>query len=439
MSQPPVMVARTFFFLSLMGSSWGAVANLEVQSASRISFTQAGANGQVTDTGGEAPSVTIFYGSADGGTNPASWNESIALGAQSGGFEATLIDLQETTPYFYRARSINSSGTSWSASAETFTTGTSSDVFINEFLSSNDTIAVAGIFDDWIEIYNSGPALDLGGWHLTDDPNDLTQWTFPAGANLGTGEYLVMIANGSGEPNANGNPTTNFKLSSGGDFLALVRPDGTIGSEFDQGRSNYPNQTTDVSYGIHPNTGASVYFSSPTPGAANDPAGVAAVSAIVASPTRGYYEAAQAVTLSTATAGAQIYYTSDGSPPLTSTGNPSGTATAYSGPITVSSTAVIRSAATLTNFTASDIASHSYVLLDISGANSNGTDPAGLNSSFLGQTRPAGYGALATGDYNMDPRHHKLDLEFREPPRTQRGASDASRNARRPHHFDFFT
>ena len=407
MSQPPVMVARTFFFLSLMGSSWGAVANLEVQSTSRISFTQAGANGQVTDTGGEAPSVTIFYGSADGGTNPASWNESIALGAQSGGFEATLIDLQETTPYFYRARAINSSGTSWSASAETFTTGTSSDVFINEFLSSNDTIAVpnavAGIFDDWIEIYNSGPALDLGGWHLTDDPNDLTQWTFPAGANLGTGEYLVMIANGSGEPNANGNPTTNFKLSSGGDFLALVRPDGTIGSEFDQGRSNYPNQTTDVSYGIHPNTGASVYFSSPTPGAANDPAGVAAVSPIVASPTRGYYEAAQAVTLSTATAGAQIYYTSDGSPPLTSTGNPSGTATAYSGPITVSSTAVIRSAATLTNFTASDIASHSYVLLDISGANSNGTDPAGLNSSFLGQTRPVGYGALATGDYNMDP------------------------------------
>ena len=377
------MFARTIFFLSLIGSSWGAVANLEVQSASKISFTRAEANGQVTNTGGEAPNVTIFYGNTDGGMNPASWNENIDLGAQSGGFEATLINLQETTPYFYRARAINSSGTSWSASAETFTTGTSSDVFINEFLSSNDTIAVpnasAGIFDDWIEIYNSGPALDLGGWHLTDDPNDLTQWTFPAGAILGTGEYLVMIANGSGEPDANGSPTTNFKLSSEGDFLALVRPDGTIGSEFDQGRSNYPGQTTDISYGIHPNTGAFVYFSTPTPGAANDPAGVAAVSAIVASPSRGYYEAAQTVTLSTATAGAQIYYTTDGSPPLTSTGNPSGTATAYSGPITVSSTAVIRSAATLTNFTASDIASHSYVLLDISGANSNGTDPAGLN------------------------------------------------------------
>ena len=40
---------------------------------------------------------------------------------------------------------------------------------------------------------------------------------------------------------------TNFKLSAGGDYLALVRPDGVaIEHEF---APTYPNQLTDISYG----------------------------------------------------------------------------------------------------------------------------------------------------------------------------------------------
>ena len=51
-------------------------------------------------------------------------------------------------------------------------------VTITEFLASNS----GGLLDedgetpDWIEIYNSATtSVDLAGWHLTDDTNNLTK------------------------------------------------------------------------------------------------------------------------------------------------------------------------------------------------------------------------------------------------------------------------
>ena len=53
---------------------------------------------------------------------------------------------------------------------------------INEFLAANDTINQdpQGEYDDWIELYNSSTeTIDLSGYYLTDDLDDLTQWSFP--------------------------------------------------------------------------------------------------------------------------------------------------------------------------------------------------------------------------------------------------------------------
>src|SRR5207247_240437 len=56
-------------------------------------------------------------------------------------------------------------------------------VTISEFLTSNHSGLIVdqdGDTSDWIELYNDGstPA-NITGWHLTDDTNDLTRWTFP--------------------------------------------------------------------------------------------------------------------------------------------------------------------------------------------------------------------------------------------------------------------
>jgi hypothetical protein len=123
------------------------------------------------------------------------------------------------------------------------------NVRINEFLAVNDI----GLDDedrdesDWIEIYNAGTdTVDLKGWYLTDDANDLTKWAFPE-VTLAPDAYLVVFASGKNRTDPLGTLHTNFKLKGGGEYLGLVRPDGrTVVSEF---FPNFPPQAPDVSYG----------------------------------------------------------------------------------------------------------------------------------------------------------------------------------------------
>jgi len=119
---------------------------------------------------------------------------------------------------------------------------------ISEFLADNETGLTDGNGDrsDWIEIYNAGDeAIDLAGWHLSDNAGNLDKWTFPT-QTLGAGEFLVVFASGTGVPDAEENLHTNFQLDADGEYLALVRPDGSIAQHFSP---EFPRQRDDVSYG----------------------------------------------------------------------------------------------------------------------------------------------------------------------------------------------
>jgi len=121
---------------------------------------------------------------------------------------------------------------------------------INEFMAVNDN----GLEDedrdevDWIEIHNAGMnTVDLEGWYLTDNVNDLTKWAFPEVA-LAPDAYLVVFASGKNRREPLGVLHTNFKLRGSGEYLGLVSPDGhTVVSEF---FPTYPFQASDVSYGL---------------------------------------------------------------------------------------------------------------------------------------------------------------------------------------------
>jgi len=120
---------------------------------------------------------------------------------------------------------------------------------INEFMADNETTLQDedGNFSDWIEIYNpTDAAIDLGGWYLTDDSDDLTKWEFPSHV-LGPDDYLLVFASDKDRADPGSPLHTNFKLRSGGEYLALVEPDGaTVAHQF---APTYPGQSTDVSYG----------------------------------------------------------------------------------------------------------------------------------------------------------------------------------------------
>jgi hypothetical protein len=124
------------------------------------------------------------------------------------------------------------------------------EVIISEFLASNNS----SIKDedantsDWVELYNMTPEpVSLLGWYLTDDADNLTKWSFP-NIMIGGGDVLVIFASGQDRRNPASPLHTNFSLSANGEYLALVKPDGsTIAYEY---KPNFPQQVTDISYGV---------------------------------------------------------------------------------------------------------------------------------------------------------------------------------------------
>jgi hypothetical protein len=123
-------------------------------------------------------------------------------------------------------------------------------VVISEFMARNQSTLLDedGAYSDWIELHNPGSTIvNLDGWYLTDTTNLLTKWRIP-GTNLPPQGFLVIFASGRDRAIPGAPLHANFNLSGGGEYLALVRPDGvTIASEF---LPAFPEQFDDVSFGL---------------------------------------------------------------------------------------------------------------------------------------------------------------------------------------------
>ncbi|MDA7888261.1 lamin tail domain-containing protein [Akkermansiaceae bacterium] len=126
----------------------------------------------------------------------------------------------------------------------------SAEPVLSEFMASNDGNIVDGDgqSSDWIEIHNpTGTPIDLTNWRLRDSTSE---WTFPSTTITGGG-YLIVFASGQELANcidAGGFLHTTFKLDAAGEEIALVRPNGSVASEF---ANPLPPQRPDISYGVY--------------------------------------------------------------------------------------------------------------------------------------------------------------------------------------------
>ena len=104
------------------------------------------------------------------------------------------------------------------------------------------------------------------------------------------------------------------------------------------------------------------------------------------SPAGGSYNAAQTVTISDATSGATIYYTTDGTAPTTSS-------SVYGGQITISSSTVLKAIAVASGLPTSNVAAASYLI----NGGTNGTSLSILTNQISTLGTFAGGGALSGG------------------------------------------
>jgi hypothetical protein len=260
-------------------------------------------------------------------------------------------------------------------------------VVINEFLAINEAGLTDsdGVTSDWIEIYNSGATtVSLLGWSLTDDASQLRKWQFPA-TNLAANAYLLVFASGKNRTNAGAELHTNFQLDGDGEYLALVMPDGvTVASQFNP---KFPKQRKDISFGLGTDAGLH-YLKPPTPRTVNATNYVQFVADTKFSVDRGFFSAPISVVVTTATAGATIYFTTNGSVPSSTNGF------IYSNPIGISRTTTLRAAAHKSGFEPSNVDTHTYLFLqDIVTQD---------YQSVVARGFPTNWGSTAA-DYGLDP------------------------------------
>lgn len=133
----------------------------------------------------------------------------------------------------------------------------------------------------WVELYNTGSsAASLSGFALSDDKDDLMKWSFP-GVTINANSYLVVFLSGKNKTESNGDLSTGFKLGSEDTELCLTNlKQGVVQTvELPSERKD------DVSYGLS-SDGKWLFYSKPTPSAANESVGFAKISDI-ASDTSG--------------------------------------------------------------------------------------------------------------------------------------------------------
>ncbi len=246
-------------------------------------------------------------------------------------------------------------------------------VLISEFSADNgsEIFDEDGAASDWIELWNSTNAtVNLVGYFLSDSHSNPAQWAFPAWT-LNPNEYLIVFASGKDRHPAQAtagrdNPGTlaqphlhaGFGLSKSGGSILLTQNDGAGGYNIVSSFTAYPAQLKDISYGSSDSEGYIGFIDAPTPGGPNAATVGGFVKGVTFDHLRGRYSAPFNLGLSSATPGATIRYTLNGSAPSLNNG------TVYSGPILISGTKVVRAAAFKAGWRSSGLDSHTFLFID---------------------------------------------------------------------------
>ena len=228
----------------------------------------------------------------------------------------------------------------------------SGQVVLNEFLASNSN----GVEDpdfgnsgDWVELYNtSNSDIELAGWFLTDDLSVPNKWSIPSNVIVPAGGHVIIWCDG--QDVAQEALHTNFKLSGGGEEIALHQPDLSLVDAF-----QFQAQTTNVSQGRNVD-GSSTWswFGSPTPGESNNASQpyLGVTLGVPSFSEQGGFKS-DILSLTMSSLGGNIHFTTDGRAPTSM--DP-----VYTQPIPLDTTTFIRARVIEEGWIPGPVLTHSY-------------------------------------------------------------------------------
>jgi hypothetical protein len=203
-------------------------------------------------------------------------------------------------------------------------------VRINEICAANGDIKYDPDFynySSWVELYNEGDVpIDIGGWHITDKPENPTLWTIPPNTVISAYGYIILWCD-----QENTSLHTNFSLDSDGEQLILRNVEGETVDDVLFPKHPVPN----ISYG-RIGSGHFELLNHPTPASDNDESiGTSPLENPNVSMAAGRYSGPVSIAITHSTGTATIRYTMDGS-------EPNEDSDAYTGPIPIGATSTLK-------------------------------------------------------------------------------------------------
>ena len=103
-----------------------------------------------------------------------------------------------------------------------------------------------GEYDDWVELYNGGnTSINLEGFYLSDNENDLTKWIFP-NTVIQANDYKIIWCDTAGSSQTGLH--TTYRLSADQEEVYLTDPSGVVVDAV-----HFVNMPTDLAYARVPN------------------------------------------------------------------------------------------------------------------------------------------------------------------------------------------
>lgn len=220
-------------------------------------------------------------------------------------------------------------------------------VYVSEVCAVNE--AKSGD-NDWIELYNgSDQAVDLTGWYLSDSDAEPLRYRIED-VTIEPGGYAVIEA--SSHPTRQAQGVATFGVSPSGETIVLSDENGLRVDTFETGALSLGVTSGRIEGDAHTQR---VFFSKATRGAKNGSVHTAGYAAQPILSETGLYQSEPfALTMTTATAGAEIRYTTDGS-------EPTADSALYEGPVSISGNTVVRAAAFCAGLQPSPVTTFTYL------------------------------------------------------------------------------